>query len=133
MAVANEPRSALSCDGDDAVSFRGDAPGALHPAPPPASMHHMTDHWTEPPDDLEDADAAFLDDEFPLGDGVADVDGTVHCPYCGEPNEIALDPGGGSHQEYVEDCQVCCRPWRVGVSWLADGGAEVSVEAEQLD
>ena len=34
-----------------------------------------------------------LDEEFPLGDGTADTDAVVHCPYCGEANEIALDPG----------------------------------------
>ncbi|HET6778977.1 MAG TPA: CPXCG motif-containing cysteine-rich protein, partial [Gemmatimonadales bacterium] len=54
-----------------------------------------------------------LDEEFPLGDGTAETAATVSCPYCGEVNEIALDPGSGSHQEYVEDCQVCCRPWQV--------------------
>lgn len=31
------------------------------------------------------------------------------CPYCGEPVEALLDLSGGD-QEYVEDCQVCCRP-----------------------
>jgi len=34
---------------------------------------------------------------------------TVRCPYCGESFETAVDTSGGS-QEYVEDCQVCCRP-----------------------
>ncbi|MDQ3137761.1 MAG: CPXCG motif-containing cysteine-rich protein [Gemmatimonadota bacterium] len=48
-------------------------------------------------------------------------------------NEIGLDPGSGRHQEYVEDCQVCCRPWRVVVTYLPDGAAEVVVEAEQPD
>ena len=71
-----------------------------------------------------------LDQEFPLGDGTAETDATVRCPYCGEINEIALDPGSGSHQEYTEDCQVCCRPWRVAVSYLPDGTTEVSVETE---
>ena len=56
-----------------------------------------------------------LDEEFPLGDGTAETDAEVRCPYCGEINEIALDPGSGSDQEYVEDCQVCCRPWNVTV------------------
>jgi hypothetical protein len=44
--------------------------------------------------------------------------------------EIGLDPGGGSHQQYVEDCQVCCQPWRVTVRYLPSGLAEVLVEAE---
>ena len=42
------------------------------------------------------------------------------CPYCGEIVEIALDPGSGSRQEYVEDCQVCCRPWQVFVVYDND-------------
>lgn len=74
-----------------------------------------------------------LDEEFPLGDGTAETDATVTCPYCGELNEIGLDPGGGAHQEYVEDCQVCCRPWRVLVEYLPDGSAMVQVEAEAPD
>jgi len=71
-----------------------------------------------------------LDDDFPLGDGTAATEGEVNCPYCGELNVIALDPGSGSEQEYVEDCQVCCRPWRVHVSYDAEGGAEISAVAD---
>jgi hypothetical protein len=71
----------------------------------------------------------FLDEEFPLGDGVADTAARVRCPYCWKRAEIALDPGSGEYQEYVEDCPVCCRPWRVRVTYAADGAAEVEVEA----
>jgi hypothetical protein len=52
----------------------------------------------------------------------------VVCPYCSEQIEITLDPGGGPSQQYVEDCQVCCNPWRVSVSYQ-DGVADVSVTA----
>jgi cysteine-rich CPXCG protein len=76
----------------------------------------------------DDWSAADLDADFPLGDGTADTEGHVTCPYCGESNEIALDPGGGGEQEYVEDCQVCCRPWRVLVSYDGDGAAHVTTE-----
>lgn len=69
-----------------------------------------------------------LEEEFPLGDGTADGEATVACPHCGEVNTLTLDPGGGAAQEYVEDCQVCCRPWRVVVRYGADGGAAVSAE-----
>ena len=86
-----------------------------------------------PPDDLpiddELPDDPELDADFPLGDGVADLEAVVHCPYCGEPNEIAIDPGSGEEQDYVEDCQVCCQPWRVHVSYHADGSADVHVDA----
>ena len=78
----------------------------------------------------EDEDDPSLDEDFPRGDGVADVTAEVYCPYCGEPVEIALDPGSGSHQEYVEDCQVCCQPWRVSVYYDADGRADVQVSPE---
>ena len=32
----------------------------------------------------------------------------IQCPYCWETLEISVDPV--PEQEYVEDCQVCCRP-----------------------
>ena len=34
---------------------------------------------------------------------------TVRCPYCGEWLEVFIDPSL-RQQEYIEDCQVCCRP-----------------------
>ena len=70
-----------------------------------------------------------LEDEFPLGDGTAETDATVDCPHCGAPVEVALDPGGGATQDYVEDCEVCCQPWRVTVRYDTEGHADVSVNA----
>jgi hypothetical protein len=78
------------------------------------------------PDPIEQEE---LDRDFPLGDGTADTEALVHCPYCGEAVEIALDPGSGATQEYVEDCEVCCQPWRVSVSYGADGEASVILAA----
>lgn len=38
----------------------------------------------------------------------------VTCPYCGEHVEIYVEPDvTGS---FVQDCEVCCSPWRVRVS-----------------
>ena len=51
------------------------------------------------------------------------------CPYCGSEVELVLDPSGGSHQIYVEDCEVCCNPWAVVVRYGADGIAEVSLRS----
>lgn len=70
-------------------------------------------------------------DDFDLGDGTADTEATVTCPHCGEENVIFVDPGSGTSQQYVEDCQVCCRPWSVHVSFGAEG--DVWVEVEQLE
>jgi len=58
-----------------------------------------------------------------------DTEAEVTCPCCGEGVTIGLDPGGGSSQTYVEDCQVCCQPWRVQVNYDDHGAAEVWVEA----
>jgi hypothetical protein len=32
------------------------------------------------------------------------------CAGCGEWNECEVDPSAGRRQQYVEDCQVCCKP-----------------------
>jgi hypothetical protein len=72
-----------------------------------------------------------LDEQFPLGDGVADTEAQTVCPYCGEVVELALDPGSGTQQQYVEDCPVCCRPWNVSVVFDTEGRADV--EIRQLD
>jgi hypothetical protein len=39
-----------------------------------------------------------------------DDETTYTCPSCGESITIAVDPSAGRRQDYVEDCQVCCRP-----------------------
>jgi hypothetical protein len=70
-----------------------------------------------------------LDRDFPLGDGAADTEATVVCPYCGEPVDMALDPGSGAVQDYVEDCAVCCQPWQVRVSYDESGRAHVQLTA----
>lgn len=44
----------------------------------------------------------------------------VSCPYCGEAIAVLLDWSEGS-QEYVEDCQVCCRPIEFRLRTGADG------------
>ena len=77
--------------------------------------------------DDEDWSQDRIDEEFPLGDGDAETEAFVECPYCGETNEVTLDPGSGVDQEYVEDCQVCCRPWLMHVRYQRDGKADIEV------
>lgn len=89
----------------------------------------MVDFTDGPDDALTDEDPSLsLRAGFPLGDGTADGAAVVTCPYCGEDVEITLDPGGEEEQEYVEDCEVCCRPWSVTVHYGAGGAADVRVE-----
>lgn len=54
---------------------------------------------------------------------------TVACPYCGELLEVLLDPSV-PHQDYIEDCQVCCRPIVFDVSVDEVGGVSVLVRSE---
>ena len=52
----------------------------------------------------------------------------VTCPYCGESSEIYIEPDvAGS---FVQDCEVCCNPWRVRVSC---DGSERQVDVERAD
>jgi hypothetical protein len=44
------------------------------------------------------------------------------CPYCGEPVDAYVDPGGGVVQDYVEDCAVCCRPIRFRAEYDEERG-----------
>ena len=54
---------------------------------------------------------------------------TVVCPYCGENNTIFIDESAGEEQHYVEDCQICCKPWQVVINIGAGGDPDVEVRA----
>jgi Cysteine-rich CPXCG len=43
---------------------------------------------------------------------------TVQCPYCGEEVTIYIEPD--VRGTFVQDCEVCCNPWRVRVSGVDD-------------
>jgi hypothetical protein len=54
---------------------------------------------------------------------------TISCPYCGEPISILVDDSV-PEQNYVEDCQVCCRPIVLDVATGIDGDIVVGARAE---
>lgn len=56
-----------------------------------------------------------------FGDDVA----FIACPWCAEPIELYVDPDTSGAIE--EDCEICCRPWRVVVT-REDGELSVSVD-----
>jgi hypothetical protein len=58
-----------------------------------------------------------MDDHFP-----------ITCPYCGEEVEIYLEPD--VRGTFVQDCEVCCNPWRVTVRRT---GEERDVEVARAD
>ncbi len=53
----------------------------------------------------------------------------VDCPYCGETIEVLIDQQEAGHQ-YIEDCQVCCKPIIFGVAVDSRGHLSVSVRDE---
>jgi hypothetical protein len=53
----------------------------------------------------------------------------ISCPYCGEMISILVD-GSVEEQQYIEDCEVCCRPMDIRVNVLANGSIQVGVHAE---
>lgn len=55
---------------------------------------------------------------------------TITCPYCGEAIELLIDDSAGD-QQYIEDCQVCCRP--ITISVTIDDAGELRVDAMAED
>ncbi len=53
----------------------------------------------------------------------------VRCPYCHEELELYVDPD--TRGSFVQDCDVCCRPWQVHVARGDDGELEVAVSRAQ--
>jgi len=53
----------------------------------------------------------------------------VLCPYCHETLEIWIDPE--TEGSFVQDCDVCCRPWQVVVTRDEDGQPMVQVTRAQ--
>lgn len=51
------------------------------------------------------------------------------CPYCGEWITVFVDDSAGD-QQYIEDCQVCCRPIQMTVGMDDDGEPSLSARAE---
>lgn len=57
------------------------------------------------------------------------IEKTISCPYCAEPQTVLIDPSV-AEQEYIEDCQICCRPIRFLVDVWSDDDASVQVQDE---
>ena len=53
----------------------------------------------------------------------------VSCPYCGESIEVLVDPQEEG-QQYIEDCQVCCKPISFSIDTDFRGELVVSVYDE---
>lgn len=54
---------------------------------------------------------------------------SINCPYCGESIDVLINPDEVG-QQYIEDCQVCCRPITFDVTSDEDGNVQVFVYSE---
>jgi len=52
------------------------------------------------------------------------------CPYCGESNALLVDFSGGSRQEFVVDCEVCCAPIVIRLELRGDEIISIDVQRE---
>jgi hypothetical protein len=58
-----------------------------------------------------------------------DIIATYMCAYCLQVNEVDVDGSAGQVQEYIEECQVCCRPNNLRILVSADlRSADVQAE-----
>ncbi|TMM44013.1 CPXCG motif-containing cysteine-rich protein [Colwellia ponticola] len=53
----------------------------------------------------------------------------IYCPYCGESIKVLID-STDIDQQYIEDCQVCCRPINFLVADNGDGEFTVNVYSD---
>jgi hypothetical protein len=54
---------------------------------------------------------------------------SVGCPYCGETINVLIDSADLS-QQYIEDCQVCCKPINFLISESVNGDLTVNVYSD---
>lgn len=55
---------------------------------------------------------------------------SVTCPFCFETLDVFIDLSAGN-QNYIEDCQVCCKAMKISINQDPADPEKVSVEAER--
>ena len=51
------------------------------------------------------------------------------CPYCGVELSVRLDLSGGRRQQFVQDCETCCKPIHIQVEFEGEEVLSFSAEA----
>lgn len=57
------------------------------------------------------------------------INTTIQCPYCWQTIDVVVDDCGES-QQYIEDCQVCCRPINFHVQLDEQGQLQLQVYSD---
>ncbi|MGA2177229.1 MAG: CPXCG motif-containing cysteine-rich protein [Verrucomicrobiota bacterium] len=55
--------------------------------------------------------------------------GSVQCPFCGQRFDLAIETSQ-AEQQFIVDCEVCCRPLRVSVTCEAGEILDLRAEAD---
>jgi hypothetical protein len=66
-----------------------------------------------------------------LEESALDQEACYICDSCGEEIVVPIDLSAGGHQEYVEDCPVCCHPNVIEVDIDSQGQATIHSASEQ--
>jgi hypothetical protein len=66
----------------------------------------------------------------PRSAGSPSTEATYVCDSCGEEIVVPVDLSAGTHQDYVEDCPVCCHPMSLHIDIGPDGDARIEGEHE---
>ncbi len=55
-------------------------------------------------------------------------DHNFSCPHCGVELSVRLDLSTGRKQQFVQDCEVCCRPIQIQVEFEGEDIASFSAD-----
>ncbi len=55
------------------------------------------------------------------------------CQYCGKENELWIDLTIEGKQDFIEDCETCCRPNRLIITHNKEDEEQVNVETRLTD
>lgn len=53
------------------------------------------------------------------------------CPHCGVELTVRLDSSGGRKQQFIQDCEVCCRPIQIEVRFEGEEVADFTAAASE--
>lgn len=86
----------------------------------------------EPRDVVDEVEDDELNFPAPIPPAPPTVDSTFPCPYCGEENDLFLEPDPDRPvQEFDEECETCGRTYTVTVEY--DDLGEPSIQVERPD
>lgn len=57
------------------------------------------------------------------------IEKAIGCPYCGETINVLID-SAEVNQQYIEDCQVCCKPINFLVAESIEGQLIINIYSD---